>query len=181
MSQRESAGTGARGKQAGGDFPPAASAVLAVAQQTVEEKKDVLLFKEVDAVDARERSDKPVRERMADWLNEAVGENRFIGNASMHGWNRKHGSASMRFAVTRFYFHKRVAVDFPRSHQDVKVIEQKRDCLRLLGIVYVAIMPNESLLIEQVMERIDTEREAMLKQVPKSVMRKIERGVQVGA
>lgn len=156
MTQRKSAGAGTETGRAGGEFPPAASAVLAAPQNTVEEAKQPLTFAEVDHIDARDRTDKPVRERMADDLNEAVGENRFIVNASMHGWYRLRGT--LRFSVTRFYFHKRVAIDFPRSFQDVTIVEQKRDVLRALGIVYVAIMPGESLSPEQVQKRIRDEK-----------------------
>lgn len=164
MSRRNTAGAGTSEERAGGEFPPAASAVLAPSQNTVEDKKPVLTFAEVDKVDALERTDKPVRERMADWLNEAVGSPLYVLNASQHGWYRLGGR--LRFAVTRYYRHKQIAIDFPRSQQEVEVVKQKRDVLRTLGIVYVAILPGESLEVEKVIARIDEEREAMLKAVP---------------
>lgn len=157
MSRRNSAGAGTSEERAGGEFPPAASAVLAAPKKTVEDAKPVVTFANIDEV--RERSDKPVRERDEDWLNEAIQENRYVLNASMHGWYRMRGQ--LRFSVTRFYPRHRIAVDFPRQHENVKVVEEKRDVLRNLGIVYVAILFGESLTPETVLERIDAERAAI--------------------
>lgn len=143
-------------RRAGGEHPPAAAALLAPAQAVELEDRKPLTFDAVDKVDQREKEDRYLRRPTEDWLNEAVGMHKYILNASMGGWVR--AKTGLTFAVTRFYWHKKVAVDFPRVMGEVTVVEEKRQVLRRLGIAYVAIMPNESLTIEQVQERIESER-----------------------
>lgn len=164
----------------GGEHPPAAVATSAPAPAGVEASgRPGLAFHEIDGKDARDRADKPSRSRSEDYLNDAVGSLWYIGDADssrVPGDEMKWvpwlmpraGGAGLRFTCTRYYWHKRVAVDFPRDAQEAKLCEAKRTVLRGLGIAYVCIGYGESLTPDQVAEKIAAEWVAIegMKSVP---------------
>jgi len=146
-------------RRAGGDNPPAAHAGPVTAAPEVEKRP--LTFEEVDKTpDSREKMDKPSRPRSEDFLNDAVGTPYYILNGNQHGWTYP-GPRGRTFAVTRFYWHQKVAIDFPRTMLDVEDVKAKAAILKALGVAYVAILPNESLTIETVQARIAEARKAI--------------------
>jgi hypothetical protein len=140
----------------GGDFPPAAAVTTPPKHETgsdrmqriAAERKIPVKFDE-DPIDAREKQEprgRPVRSN--DDIDEAVGlaeRGAKCLDWSGPGWVLQIGGRPAKFAVTRWYPHQRVAIDFLRNKSDVFYTDQKKQVLNGLGIVYVALPPRGSL------------------------------------
>lgn len=99
----------------------------------------------------------PVRAR--DLINEALGANTFcVDWRNAADWVFEDGYP---FAVTRFYPHHLIAVDFPRKWRDVEGVARKKSILNAQGIVYIPIMPDQAMTINQLRARVTEERTAM--------------------
>jgi hypothetical protein len=99
----------------------------------------------------------PVRAR--DLINDAIGANTFcVDWRNAADWVFEDGYP---FAVTRFYPHHLIAVDFPRKWRDVEGVARKKAILNAQGIVYIPIMPDQAMTINQLRARVTEERTAM--------------------
>lgn len=98
----------------------------------------------------------PAPTRQRDLINEALGANMFGSDwRESADWVFEDGYP---FSVTRYYPHHRIAIDFPRVWRDVEGVEQKRAVLRKQGIVYIPIMPEEAMTINELRARVAAER-----------------------
>jgi hypothetical protein len=148
---------------AGGSFgPPAASLALPPVDQETRDELKAEQRSVPKPFDLEKPSQDELTElapvRRLDMVNQAVGSD-FLGlDWTDAAWTFHDG---WPFAVTRYYPHQKIAVDFPRRWRDVEWVNEKRTKLEAQGIVFVAIMPNEALTVHQLRARIAQARKGM--------------------
>lgn len=105
---------------------------------------------------AREAAEKRPRPKVRDLLNEAVGAEMYGINWTASRWRIPR--TGQLFEVARYYMHKKVAIDFPDERQMTEEVPIKRAVLRSLGVVYIAVGPNDVTTKQQMMDAIEAER-----------------------
>ena len=86
----------------------------------------------------QEEAQEATRERYRDPVDSVVGSNFKMINAGYSEW--VHPRTHRRFAVTNYYIHEKLVIDYPPTEEES---EGRRQFLATIGVAYVGILPGQ--------------------------------------
>jgi hypothetical protein len=158
------------GAGGGGEFPPAASVAPASGPALVNKADDNAPESFDDSFVKKDQLTEKRPQRRLDPIDEAVGSSFWVLNGSEGSWTVKpkkgsqikmpNGTISRTahpFTATRWYIHKRIAIDFPLTDTEADFFLLKREVLRKLGVTAVCVPPRDALSGPELRDAISAE------------------------